>query len=157
MRTPISPPTVVRAMAVRRAAALIVLSLMSALPLSGCGSDDKPSATSTPAAASKSSPTFVTDLEIATYVSTEVTGHDLVDGTDVTELQGRHLVGRGGMHDPVRGVRDDERHPAVDRRSGLDAGSMPPKVGRARPVARAIVFRRHGSDCGRVGTDAGQR
>jgi len=84
MRTPASTLTVTTAVALFRAAALVVFTVICALQLAGCGDDDKPTESSTPAAASKSSPTSVTDIEIATYVSTDVTGHDLVDGTDIT-------------------------------------------------------------------------
>lgn len=57
-----------------------VVLLLAALPLAGCGSEDD---SASDAAAAEPSGVTADDLDGSSYASTEVTGHELVEGTRV--------------------------------------------------------------------------
>jgi heat shock protein HslJ len=56
---------------------------MVLLGVAGCGSDDSSGATDDSSASASGSAVTADDLEGTTYVSTSVTGHDLVEGSTI--------------------------------------------------------------------------
>lgn len=66
-----------------RRTAFVLLALMSAFALAACGSGSGDEASDADPSDSASEPAPATEIPDATYVSTEVTGHDLVAGTAI--------------------------------------------------------------------------
>ena len=75
MRTSILPT--------RWSAAVAVMMALVFLGVAGCGSDDSSEATDDSATSASGSAVTADDLEGTTYVSTSVTGHDLVEGSTI--------------------------------------------------------------------------
>src|SRR5215203_2253235 len=67
----------------RWSAAVAVMMALVFLGVAGCGSDDSSEASEESATSASGSAVTADDLEGATYVSTSVTGHDLVEGSTV--------------------------------------------------------------------------
>ena len=67
----------------RWSAAVAVMMALVVLGVAGCGSDDSSAATDESATSASGSAVTADDLEGATYVSTSVTGYDLVEGSTI--------------------------------------------------------------------------
>ena len=67
----------------RWSAALAAMLAMVLLGVAGCGSDDSSGATDDSSTSASGSAVTTDDLEGTTYVSTSVTGHDLVEGSTI--------------------------------------------------------------------------
>ena len=75
MRTSILP--------IRWSAAVAVMLALVFLGVAGCGSDDSSAATDESATSASGSAVTADDLEGTAYVSSSVTGHDLVEGSTI--------------------------------------------------------------------------
>ena len=75
MRTSIRP--------IRWSAAVAVMTTLVVLGVAGCSSDDSSEASDESATSASGSAVTVDDLEGTTYVSTSVTGYDLVEGSTI--------------------------------------------------------------------------
>ena len=67
----------------RWTAAVVVMMALMVLGVAGCGSDDSSEASDDSASSGSGSAVTADDLEGSTYVSTSVTGEDLVEGSTI--------------------------------------------------------------------------